>query len=97
MDEIRNVLVIRHLQRDDIEQAIPSAHIRDFDKMDYELQQTLARMAKAAARAMKNGTLGRMSPFYDVSYFQSPDETWADDDKEAVSMSPGALGVKVGE
>lgn len=82
MSEMRNVLVIRHLQRDAIEQELPSAHIRNFDKMDYELQQTLARMAKAAARAMKNGTLGRMSPFYDVSYFQSPDEVWADDDED---------------
>jgi hypothetical protein len=85
MNEIRSTSDIRRLQKEAKEQELPSVHIRDFDKVDCELQQAqqaLARMAKAVARAMKRGQLGRMSPFYEASYFQGFDETWPGDDED---------------
>ena len=81
---IHTLSAIRRLQREAREQALPSVHIRDFDKIDAELQKALLHMAKVAAQAMREGKLGRpLSPlprYYDV-YFDGT-KTLAEDEEE---------------
>ena len=69
---IRSISDIRHLRREVRERAIPSVHIRDFDKMDAELQKALLNLAKGAAQAIREGKLGKPLtplPRYDDVYW----------------------------
>lgn len=70
---------IGRLQREAREQAAPSVHIRNFDKIDSEIQEALAEMVKVAAQAMREGKLGRPSPRYDDVYFEGM-QTLAEDE-----------------
>lgn len=80
MTTIRSTSDIRRLQREAREQAIPSVHIRNFDKIDSEIQEALAEMVKVAAQAMKEGKLGRPSPRYDDVYFEGMKALAEDED-----------------
>ena len=52
---IRSTSDIRRLQQEAREQRLPSVRIRDFDKMDEELQRAFLKMAKALAKAVRHG------------------------------------------
>lgn len=69
---IRSTSDIRRQQREARERAIPSVHIRDFDKIDAEIQGALLHMAKVAGQAIREGRLGKPLtplPRYDDVYW----------------------------
>ncbi len=68
MPKIETLTDILRAQRQAREEAAEGVHIRDFDKIDAELQKELAKMVTAAAKAIKSGQIGRpgVRPQYDV-------------------------------